>query len=120
MDLHHLIHDRSRPNLAVFRRLAKLAEDGGFNEHRTLLQVLEMIYQTHTRRMDPTGNKMKGIRYHEDVINLFVVVHVRGCAAAGPYAALREVIGAPSERSLRSVGLEHQVAAAEIFHTGES
>jgi hypothetical protein len=101
MDLYSTLEDERNPNSAVFRKLGALADEGEFEDDKTLKEILELVFQYKTRRKDPTGNAMKGIRYQEDAMNFFVVLTSRGISATGPYAAVRGVLGAPSERTVR-------------------
>lgn len=103
LDIFNMLQDEDCPNSAIFRKFAKLADDNVFDGQRTLKRLFEMIYDTQSRRQDTTGKAMKGIRYHHDVISLFVILRSRGCGATGPYAAMKELFGAPSDSTLRYV-----------------
>lgn len=103
LDLFNMLQDDTCPNSAIFRKLAKLADVNVFKGQGTLNRLFEMMYDTQARRLDKTGKAMKGIRYHQDVISLFVILRSRGCGATGPHAAMKELLGAPSDSTLRYV-----------------
>jgi hypothetical protein len=78
-----------------------MADNGDFSDQKTLTGVFTLVADTQARRQDPIGRAMKGIRYTEDVMNLYVILRGRGLSSTGPFAATLGILGGPSERRIR-------------------
>jgi hypothetical protein len=101
MAFYELLEDVEQPNSAIFRRLERMANAGDFDDQKTLMGIFQLVAETQTRRQDATGKAMKGIRYTEDVMNLYVILRGRGLSSSAPFAAILGVLGGPSERRIR-------------------
>lgn len=95
------MEDARNPASAVFQQLEQLANDGDFEKDPTLLSIFKLVLDTKVRRKDLSGKLMKGIRYDQNQINLYVLLRGRGIHSTGPFKAMRSVIGGPSERNIR-------------------
>jgi hypothetical protein len=101
VEMLEVINDSTQPDVAVFRRLRQLAIDGDLADEKTLMALLKQVADSKERQQDKTGRKMKGIRYNEDAMNLWIIVRSRGLSATGPYSALKSILGGPSASTLQ-------------------
>ncbi|KAJ9114622.1 hypothetical protein QFC22_005495 [Naganishia vaughanmartiniae] len=103
MRFYQLMEDTDKPTASIFRKLEQMANAGEFNDDDTLQGIFKLIYESKSRRADPTGKAIHGIRYSEDVMHFFVLLRSRGISSTGPFAAIRGIFhGGPGDRYIRA------------------